>query len=211
VPKPSEPPKRPRGRPVTGRPPKRNMTLRLSPDVADYLDTVAKKADTVDAAVRSTDGYKQQTEGKPCHIIARSKRSKTMEKFEPKMMMMIGDVGSKRLEFSTVLSQKEFSELIRETNRIFSFALRTWNPETGDAVIELVPGNGMALITTGGGLDITDPLRESPEVREAYHRSRRKFYKDLLHAIGRSIDESTESGPEQDPSPTLPPERPQLG
>jgi hypothetical protein len=144
-----------------------------------------------------------------------------MEKFEPKMMMMIGDVGSKRLEFSTVLSQKEFSELIRETNRIFSFALRTWDSETGNAVIELVPGNGMALITTRGGLDITDPSPESPEVREAHHRSRRKFYKDLLHTIGLSIDETpvresvvdepTESVPEQDPSPTLPPEGPQLG
>jgi hypothetical protein len=144
-----------------------------------------------------------------------------MEKFEPKMMMMIGDVGSKRLEFSTVLSQKEFFELIRETNRIFSFALRTWNPETGDAVIELVPTNGMALVTTGGGLDITDPSRENLEIREAIHRSRRKFYKDLLHTIGLLIDETpvgepvvddpTESVPEQDPSPTLPPERPQQG
>lgn len=48
---------------MTGRPPKRNMTLRLSPDVADYLDTVAKKAETVEAAVRLTEGYKQQTGG----------------------------------------------------------------------------------------------------------------------------------------------------
>jgi hypothetical protein len=144
-----------------------------------------------------------------------------MEKFEPKMMMMIGDVGSKRLEFSTVLSQKEFLELIRETNRIFSFALRTWDSETGNAVIELVPGNGMALITTRGGLDITDPSRESLEVRESHHRSTRKFYKDLLHTIGLSIDETpvreslvdepAESGPEQNPSPTLPPEGTQLG
>jgi hypothetical protein len=39
------------------------MTLRLAPDVADYLDTVAKKAETVEAAVRSTEGYKQQTGG----------------------------------------------------------------------------------------------------------------------------------------------------
>ena len=64
-----------------------------------------------------------------------------MTKSEPKMMVMIGDLGSKRLELSTVLSQKEFSELILETNRIFSFALRTWDAETGNAVIELVPGN----------------------------------------------------------------------
>jgi len=144
-----------------------------------------------------------------------------MEKFEPKMMMMIGDVGSKRLEFSTVLSQKEFFALIRETNRIFSFALRTWDAETGAAVIELVPGNGMALVTTVGGLDNTEPSRESSEICEAHDRSRRKFYKDLLHTIGLSIDEMpvrdsvvdepAESGPEQNPSPTLPPEGPQLG
>jgi hypothetical protein len=63
MPKNTEPPKRPRGRPATGRPRKRNTTLRLAPDVADYLDTVAKKAETVEAAVRSTEGYKQQTGG----------------------------------------------------------------------------------------------------------------------------------------------------
>ncbi len=64
MPKNTEPLKRPRGRPVTGRPLKRNMTLRLAPDVADYLDTVAKKAETVEAAVRSTEGYKQHTRAK---------------------------------------------------------------------------------------------------------------------------------------------------
>jgi hypothetical protein len=41
------------------------MTLRLAPDVADYLDTVGKKAETVEAAVRSTEGYKQQTGASP--------------------------------------------------------------------------------------------------------------------------------------------------
>lgn len=55
---PEEPPKRPRGRPVTGRPLKRNKTLRLAPDVAEYLDTVDNQAETVEAAVRSTSSYK---------------------------------------------------------------------------------------------------------------------------------------------------------
>lgn len=64
MPKKTEPPKRPRGRPVSGRPPKRNTTMRLAPDVADYLDTVAKKAETVEAAVRLTDGYKRQLKEK---------------------------------------------------------------------------------------------------------------------------------------------------
>lgn len=60
MPKQSEPPKRPRGRPVTGRPPKRNMTLRLAPDVADYLATVENKAETVEAAVRKSKGFREQ-------------------------------------------------------------------------------------------------------------------------------------------------------
>ena len=55
---PEEPPKRPRGRPVTGRPLKRNKTLRLAPDVAEYLDTVPNQAETVEAAVRSTKEFK---------------------------------------------------------------------------------------------------------------------------------------------------------
>jgi len=38
--------------------------MRLAPDVADYLDTVAKKAETVEAAVRLTDGYKRQLKEK---------------------------------------------------------------------------------------------------------------------------------------------------
>lgn len=56
-------PKRPRGRPVTGRPPKRNMTMRLAADVAEYLDTVENKAEAVETAVRATSSYKSY-EGK---------------------------------------------------------------------------------------------------------------------------------------------------
>lgn len=60
-----EPPKRPRGRPVTGRPLKRKKTLRLAPDVAEYLDTVDNQAETVEAAVRSTKEFKTNAGGKP--------------------------------------------------------------------------------------------------------------------------------------------------
>ena len=124
-----------------------------------------------------------------------------MSKFEPKMMVMIADMGSKRLEFSTVLSQKEFSELILETNRIFSFAVRTWDSERGNAVIELVPGNGMAFVAPGVGWEKTDQSPENLEIAREHQRASRKFYMTLLHAIGRSIDES----------PALPPEGPELG
>lgn len=57
VSKKTEPPKRPRGRPVTGRPPKRNMTMRLAVDVAEYLDTVENKAEAVETAVRASESY----------------------------------------------------------------------------------------------------------------------------------------------------------
>ena len=57
---PGEQPKRPRGRPVTGRPLKRNKTLRLAPDVAEYLDTVPNQAETVEAAVRSTKAFRDR-------------------------------------------------------------------------------------------------------------------------------------------------------
>lgn len=56
-------PRRPRGRPVTGRPRKRHITLRLAADVAEYLDTVENKAETVEAAVRATEGFKNKKEG----------------------------------------------------------------------------------------------------------------------------------------------------
>lgn len=67
MPKQSEPPKRPRGRPVTGRPPKRNITLRLAPDVADYLATVENKAETVEAAVRKSKGFREQQQTEANH------------------------------------------------------------------------------------------------------------------------------------------------
>lgn len=54
----TKPQKRPRGRPKTGQPPKRNMTMRLAADVAEYLDTVKNKAQTVEAAVRASESYK---------------------------------------------------------------------------------------------------------------------------------------------------------
>lgn len=62
---PGEPSQRPRGRPFTGRPLKRNKTLRLAPDVAEYLDKVHNQAKTVEAAVRSTKGFKSKAVGKP--------------------------------------------------------------------------------------------------------------------------------------------------
>lgn len=52
--------KRPRGRPATGRPPKRNMTLRLAPDVAEFLDAVVNKAQTVEEAIRRMGEYKRK-------------------------------------------------------------------------------------------------------------------------------------------------------
>jgi len=59
--KPTE--KRPRGRPATGRPPKRNMTIRLASDVAEYLDTVQNKAEAVEDAIRSTKEFKSKERG----------------------------------------------------------------------------------------------------------------------------------------------------
>lgn len=61
----TKPQKRPRGRPVTGRPPKRNMTMRLAADVAEYLDTVENKAQAVEAAVRASKGFKNKAMAKP--------------------------------------------------------------------------------------------------------------------------------------------------
>lgn len=60
--KPTE--KRPRGRPATGLPPKRNMTIRLASDVAEYLDTVKNKAEAVEKAVRATEGFKSDKKGR---------------------------------------------------------------------------------------------------------------------------------------------------
>lgn len=57
MPKKTKPPKRPRGRPKTGQPPKRNMTFRLASDVADYLDTVENKARTIEDAMRATKDF----------------------------------------------------------------------------------------------------------------------------------------------------------
>lgn len=56
----TEPPKRSRGRPVTGRPLKRNKTLRLAPDVAEYLDNVDNQAETVEAAVRGSKAFRDR-------------------------------------------------------------------------------------------------------------------------------------------------------
>jgi len=56
----TEPPKRSRGRPVTGRPIKRNKTLRLAPDVAEYLDKVDNQAETVEAAVRGSKAFRDR-------------------------------------------------------------------------------------------------------------------------------------------------------
>ena len=57
---PEEPPKRPRGRPALGPLCKRNMTLRLAVDVAEYLDASANSAKTVEAAVRGSKAFRDR-------------------------------------------------------------------------------------------------------------------------------------------------------
>jgi hypothetical protein len=121
---------------------------------------------------------------------------------------------------------------MNQQGRVFKLEMRSWDAETGEAEITLVPGNGLMAWYEGYDPPIED---ESPTLPpEGPHLARSnlgcfiktyfpkaKFGMDIaaFAALTRADRDNhfldttilAESGPKQDPLPTLPPEGPELG
>jgi hypothetical protein len=84
-------------------------------------------------------------------------------------VIVLHQVGMKPMSFRTKMTKDDFFDALNEQGRVFRLQMRSWDAETGETEIALVPGNGVMALYEG-----YDP-------------------------------------PIEDPSPTLPPEGPELG
>jgi hypothetical protein len=144
----------------------------------------------------------------------------------------VNGIGTRQMSFRTQMTKDQFFEAMNEQGRVFKLEMRSWDAETGEAEITLVPGNGLMAWYEGHNPPIED---ESPTLPpEAPHLARShlgcfiktyfpkaEFGMDIAAFAARTradrnnhfLDSTSlaELVLKKDPSPTLPPEGPQLG
>ena len=61
-------------------------------------------------------------------------------------VMQMRPIGENPIVIQTLLNRDEWSEMMKETGRVFVFTLSSWDSESGVAEIELRPGNGVVIV-----------------------------------------------------------------
>ena len=74
-------------------------------------------------------------------------------------VIVLHQVGMKPMLFCTEMTKDEFFDALNEQGRVFQFQMRSWNAETGETEIALVPGNGVMVLYEGHDPPMDD---ESP-------------------------------------------------
>jgi hypothetical protein len=71
----------------------------------------------------------------------------------------VNGIGTRQMSFRTQMTKDQFFEAMNEQGRVFKLEMRSWDAETGEAEIILVPGNGLMAWYEGHNTPIED---ESP-------------------------------------------------
>jgi hypothetical protein len=74
-------------------------------------------------------------------------------------VIVLHQVGMKPMSFRTKMTENDFFGALNEQGRVFQLEMRSWDAETGEAEITLVPGNGVMALYEGYNPPIED---ESP-------------------------------------------------
>lgn len=61
-------------------------------------------------------------------------------------VIVVNGLGTKPMAFRTEMSREEFFAAMQEQGRVFQLEMRSWNAETGETEIALVPGNGVMVL-----------------------------------------------------------------
>jgi hypothetical protein len=64
-------------------------------------------------------------------------------------VIVLHPVGMKPMSFRTKMTKDDFFEALNEQGRVFQLQMRSWNAETGETEIALVPGNGVMVLFDG--------------------------------------------------------------
>lgn len=71
----------------------------------------------------------------------------------------VNGIGTRHMSLRTQMTKDQFFEAMNEQGRVFKLEMRSWDAETGEAEITLVPGNGLMAWYEGHNPPIED---ESP-------------------------------------------------
>ena len=71
----------------------------------------------------------------------------------------VNGIGTRHMSFRTQMTKDQFFDAMNEQGRVFKLEMRSWDAETGEAEITLVPGNGLMAWYEGHNTPIED---ESP-------------------------------------------------
>jgi hypothetical protein len=144
----------------------------------------------------------------------------------------VNGIGTRRMSFRTQMTKDQFFDAMNEQGRVFKLEMRSWDAETGEAEITLVPGNGLMAWYEGHNPPIQDESPTLPPEDPHLARSnlgrfiktyfpKAEFGMDIAAFVARTradrnnhfLDSTSlaELVLKKDPSPTLPPEGPQLG
>jgi hypothetical protein len=144
----------------------------------------------------------------------------------------VNGIGTRQMSFRTQMTKDQFFDAMNEQGRVFKLELRSWDAETGEAEITLVPENGLMAWYEGHNPPIEDESPTLPPEDPHLARSnlgcfiktyfpKAEFGMDIAAFAARTradrnnhfLDSTSlaELVLKKDPSPTLPPEGPQLG
>ncbi len=71
----------------------------------------------------------------------------------------VNGIGTRHMSFRTQMTKDQFFDVMNEQGRVFKLEISSWDAETGEAEITLVPGNGVMALYEGYNPPIDD---ESP-------------------------------------------------
>jgi hypothetical protein len=74
----------------------------------------------------------------------------------------VNGIGTRRMSFRTQMTKDQFFDAMNEQGRVFLLEMRSWDAETGEAEITLVPGNGLMAWYEGHNTPIEDELPTLP-------------------------------------------------
>jgi hypothetical protein len=144
----------------------------------------------------------------------------------------VNGIGTRHMSFRTQMTKDQFFDAMNEQGRVFKLELRSWDAETDEAEITLVPGNGLMAWYEGHNPPIEDESPTLPPEGPNLARSnlgcfiktyfpKAEFGMDIAAFAARTradrnnhfLDSTSlaELVLKKDPSPTLPPEGPELG
>ena len=75
-------------------------------------------------------------------------------------VIVLHPVGMKPMSFRTKMTKDDFFDALNEQGRVFRLEMRSFNEETGETEIDLVPGNGVMALYDGRDPPIEETIEE---------------------------------------------------